>query len=52
MELNFYVLFAAFEWIQFIVICYLVRLGNKVQAVYYYFFLIMFNFIKVGKACK
>lgn len=31
MELNFNVLFAALEWIQFFVICYLVRLGNKVQ---------------------
>lgn len=31
MELSFNVLFAAFEWIRFFVICYLVRLGIKVQ---------------------
>lgn len=30
-ELNFNVLFAALEWTQIFVICYLVGLGNKVQ---------------------
>lgn len=53
MELNFNVLCTAFEWIQIFVLCYLVRLGNKVQKYkMLLFFLIMLKFIKVGKACK